>query len=600
VAVADVEAAAAEALPAADLQAAVKAAAAPRVAAEWAAVAVLAAEEAAVAGKHQQASGRRQPPDGVAMRISTRLRGCTIGQLTQAARLRFARQRRAMVLILVMIVIVILSLGAYSFTDLMLAHHEAAQLTGRQIQARGLVESGVEVVRLFLAQPDEQRLEAGGIFNNVETLRGITLIPDDNPADRGSFSVIAPNFNSDGYLEGVRHGLEDESTRLNLNTLLHAEKLAPGKGRTLLMALPGMTEDIADAILDWIDADDEARELGAEIDHYSGLSPAYAPKNGPLETVEELLLIRGVTPQLLFGSDINRNGQLDAHETEEKNTGIEGNSVDPTAFRGWSAYLTLYSQEWNVNPEGQPRIYLNEPDLNKLYEQLNAVFSPEWTTFIIAYRQTGAYQGTGQTQGGASGTLNMNLQAKTPISQVLDLVGAKVQYTFQGAEQSTILASPFGEELGAMNVYMPLLMDHVTVNPASSIPGRINVNQASKTVLLGIPGMSPEVASQIITRRDVETTGDKPGRRHETWLLQEGVVTLTEMKLMMPFVTAGGDVYRCQVVGYFQGGQAFSRAEVVIDATYTLPRLLFWRDISHLGRGYAIETLGVDYTETSQ
>ena len=31
---------------------------------------------------------------------------------------------------------------------------------------------------------------------------------------------------------------------------------------------------------------------------------------------------------------------------------------------------------------------------------------------------------------------------------------------------------------------------------------------------------------------------------------------------MMPFVTGGGDVYRAQVVGYFQGGQAAIRAEV--------------------------------------
>ena len=505
-----------------------------------------------------------------------------------------------MVLVLVLIVIVILSLGAYSFTDLMLAHHEAAQLTGQQLQARALVESGVDTVRLFLAQPKDQRLEAGGIFNNVESFRGVTLIEDDDPNFRGSFSVIAPNFDTDGYLQGMRHGLEDESTRLNLNTLLHAEELLPGSGRQLLMALPGMTEDVADAILDWIDADDEPRELGAEIDYYSGLSPPYVPKNGPLETVEELLLVRGVTPQLLFGADINRNGQLDNHELDEEVTTVDTTDVDPSSFRGWSAYLTLYSLEWNVTPEGQPRIYLNEPDLNKLYDQLIEVFPQDWATFIIAYRQAGPYQGNSEAAEGANGQLNMEFKAKMPISQVLDLVGAKVQYTFDGDDSATIIASPWGEDLGSLNTSLPQLMDDVTINPAATIPGRININQASRTVLLGIPGMAPEIVDQIISRRDVEMTGDNANRRHETWLLSEAIVTLDEMKQMMPFVTAGGDVYRCQVVGYFQGGQASSRAEVVFDATYTLPRLLFWRDISHLGRGYAIETLGVDYTESSQ
>jgi len=508
--------------------------------------------------------------------------------------IRVAR-RRAMILILVLIVIVLLSLGAYAFTDLMLAHHEATLLTGRQVQARALVDSGVEVVRLFLAQPDEQRLEAGGAFDNPNSFRGITLIPDDNPNDRGSFSVIAPMLDSDGNLNGTRYGLEDESTRLNLNTLLHAEKLIPGSGRTLLMALPSMTEDVADAILDWIDTDEEPRELGCEIEYYSGLDPGYAPKNGPLATVEELLLVRGVTPELLFGADVNRNGQLDSHESFDTDSAL-ASSDDPAAVRGWSAYLTLYGLEWNTNPDGNPRIYLNEPDLNKLKEQLEAVFSPEWVTFIIAYRQAGpSTSGTpAETAGGA---LNMDLKAKTPIGQVLDLVGAQVRYTFAGDMQSTVIASPFGSELGAMNVYMPLLMDHVTVSPAGTIPGRININQASRTVLLGIPGMQPEIVDQIIMRRDVAPTSDKPNRRHETWLLQEGVVTLDEMKTMLPFITAGGDVYRCQIVGYFQGGQAASRAEVVFDATYTLPRILFWRDISHLGRGYALETLGVDYSE---
>ena len=511
--------------------------------------------------------------------------------------------RRAFVLILVLVVVMFLSLGAYSFTDLMLTHHEAAVLTGRQVQTRALVDSGVEAVRVFLSLPPAQRLEAGGIFNNVERLRGITIIQGDTPAERGSFSVVAPNIDADGNLAGVRHGLEDESTRLNLNTLQHVEQLTPGAGRTLLMALPGMTEDVADAILDWIDGDDEPREFGAEIDYYSGLSPAYAPKNGPLETVEELLLVRGVTPQLLFGSDVNRNGQLDNHEmmVEDPATGTtaagDAAMLDPAAFRGWQSYLTLHSMEWNVNPDGQPRVYLNDNDLLNLNDQLSAVFPPEWVTFILAYRLAGPYTGTQQAEQGVTGELDLTKKPKTPIGQVLDLVGAKVRYTFPGDSQSTIMASPFGPELGAMASYMPLLMDNVSVNPAATVPGRININQASATVLSGIPGMTPDIVSQIVSRRDVEQTNENPARRHETWLLQEGVVTLEEMKQMMLFVTGGGNVYRAQVVGYYQGGQAASRAEVVFDASSSMPRILFWRDISHLGRGYALETLGVDYSE---
>ena len=45
---------------------------------------------------------------------------------------------------------------------------------------------------------------------------------------------------------------------------------------------------------------------GAESDYYGSLSPPYAPRNGPPVTIEELLLVRGVTPQLLFGLDAAR------------------------------------------------------------------------------------------------------------------------------------------------------------------------------------------------------------------------------------------------------------------------------------------------------
>lgn len=66
-----------------------------------------------------------------------------------------------------------------------------------------------------------------------------------------------------------------------------------------------------DAILDWLDADDEPRPEGAESDYYESLETPYACKNGPMESIEELLLIAGITPEIYF--DLNR----DPEETQE-------------------------------------------------------------------------------------------------------------------------------------------------------------------------------------------------------------------------------------------------------------------------------------------
>jgi hypothetical protein len=137
-------------------------------------------------------------------------------------------------------------------------------------------------------------------------------------------------------------------------------------------------------------------------------------------------------------------------------------------------------------------------------------------------------------------------------------------------------------------------MDHVTVNPAEVIPGRININQAPHTILMGIPGVDAELVDQILSNREEEPSPDDIGRNHETWLLTEGLVTLEEMKAMMPYVTAGGRVFRAQSVGYFEGPGPATRIEFVVDATSAQPGLIFYRDHSHLGRGYPVEMLGIE------
>jgi len=60
------------------------------------------------------------------------------------------------------------------------------------------------------------------------------------------------------------------------------------------------------AIIDWTDDDDNVtcllfvtrENMGVESDYYSMLDPAYRCKNKPLEAVEEMLLIKGITPEI--------------------------------------------------------------------------------------------------------------------------------------------------------------------------------------------------------------------------------------------------------------------------------------------------------------
>jgi general secretion pathway protein K len=63
---------------------------------------------------------------------------------------------------------------------------------------------------------------------------------------------------------------------------------------------------IVNSVKDWLDSgDDDATTglSGAESSYYEDLSPSYASRNGPILDLNELLLVKGITPKLFFGSE---------------------------------------------------------------------------------------------------------------------------------------------------------------------------------------------------------------------------------------------------------------------------------------------------------
>lgn len=503
----------------------------------------------------------------------------------------FARERRAksgFVLIMVLIVIALLSLAGYAFTEVMFTEYKATRLQGDLRQTRLLAESGVEATKGYLALAPAQRKEAGGHFNNPERFQAIGvsgLEPGEMP---GRFSIIAPPLAGEDPPK-LRFGLANESAKLNLHAVLEWEARQPGAGRAALMNLPGMTEDLADAILDWIDADDVPREFGAESDYYSRLEPPYLPAQRVPVALEELCWARGVTPRHLFGQDANRNGYLDETELLKSEGQPLDLKQDPGPF-GWSILLTLHSAEGHRRPDGQPKINLNDANLSKLYDQLMREFGQEWATFIIAYRQFGPYVGLATSATGQPLPPDLELPAKFSLGSQLDLIAVRVQVAHPEIP-AFVLPCPFENNRNSMTEYLPKLMDATTVR-AEPVVGRVDLNEAPREVLLAIPGMSAGLVEDILSKR-----GNEPGfvsdeHRHPTWLLQEGLVELEAMKSLLNFVTAGGDVFRAQTVGYLENGSIF-RAEFLLDATSGPPRLISWTDLRRLGRGYDISLLGV-------
>ncbi|MEK7773474.1 MAG: type II secretion system minor pseudopilin GspK [Deltaproteobacteria bacterium] len=94
--------------------------------------------------------------------------------------------------------------------------------------------------------------------------------------------------------------VEDEQGKFPLNSIVYQsggineEKYAAFRRLLSSLRLP---EELADSMADWIDINDEPRPGGAESRGFYGLlNPPYEAKNAPFDSVDEALLVRGVTP----------------------------------------------------------------------------------------------------------------------------------------------------------------------------------------------------------------------------------------------------------------------------------------------------------------
>ena len=109
---------------------------------------------------------------------------------------------------------------------------------------------------------------------------------------------------------------------------------------------------------------------------------------------------------------------------------------------------------------------------------------------------------------------------------------------------------------------------------------------------MGLPTMNEELVNAIVGAQRLDANG-QPSidtlKQHNTtaWLYAEQICDLPGIQALDPYITSHGDIYRAQVLGFFDGGGPVSRIEVLIDATQLPPRIVSHRDLNELGRCYS-------------
>ena len=574
-------------------------------------------------------------------------------------------KRRGSVLIVVLVLVMMLTLAVYGFTERMLIENQAAVAHGRAAQAMSCAASGIEFAASTVSLRAADPANSISLYHRPDLFAGVILYESASPSAVGRFSLVAP-LAGDPTASLVRFGLSDESGKLNINSIT-ATDLDEIEQATMLMGLPGMTEELTDAILDYLDDDQTPRPLGAESDYYQGLAMPYFAKNGPLESVNELLMVRGVTPELLFGEDANRNGLLDPAENDGANSPPLDNA-DGMLQMGWNQFLTVYSRESNSRADGTPKILINQKQLTDLYDAIvTETGDKEIAKFIAAYRMYGpkdgeeesgegeAGRGDGEREGDGEGEtgsdrseasdgrddeevgnsdeesrsesderergggedresgesaeagseesedamrdgLDLSRGGQHEIKSLYDLIDREVEIEADeeaGTEAKT-LTSPW-TSAGILTDY-PMLLDLFALSEKPSIVGRVNVNEARYEVLMGLPGMTEQIADNIVGARGSVSGGAvaaDPSRQTTAWLVAQNFVVLETMRKLDPFLTGRGDVFRVQSVGFFDGGGPRARVEAIIDGTAIPAKIVMYRDLTALHRGYTpIQLLG--------
>jgi type II secretory pathway component PulK len=316
-------------------------------------------------------------------------------------------------------------------------------------------------------------------------------------------------------------GLRDEAARINVNT-------AP---TDVLVQLPGMTSELAAAVVDWRDEDSEISPGGAESEYYLLLSDPYQCKDAPFESPEELLLVKGATPELLTGEDANRNGVLDRNENDAADS-EPGDNRDGHLDRGILDFVTVYSAELNRSADGQDRVDVNDVRAQGLSDLIRGAVAEDRFFQLMDRVRDGR-----------------------PFRNVLDF------YFRTGLKQEEFTA----------------IADRISTGGERNLMGLVNVGTAPREVLLCLPGLDESDVDALISRRQ------SPQTDLTTIAWVAGVLTQEKATAVGSYITASSWQFGADIVAVSADGRSFRRYRAVVDTRTSPARVLCWRDLTAHG-----------------
>jgi DNA uptake protein ComE-like DNA-binding protein len=265
--------------------------------------------------------------------------------------------------------------------------------------------------------------------------------------------------------------------------------------------------------------------------------------------------VKGFTPEILYGEDANLNGLLEPNENDGDASWPPDNRdgrLDP----GLWSLVTVWSRDKNVDAEGRRRTNLNTGTPQQL-------------------------QAAGLTPNEAQAVTGAKI-TRGPFASVAHLLGDPAR-----ALPPLLTKERFKE-----------VCDRLTVIDLEEVPGLVNLNTAPKQVLLALPGITEEIALELISQRtpqgaDLSNLGWVADLVEPAVLQQfANLATFRAYQFRVQSVGRVGtpheELERAGSSGVPERPRAFRRMVAVFDAADggSSGRLVYWKDLTRLGLPY--------------
>ena len=414
---------------------------------------------------------------------------------------RIILRRRGSVIVIVIwsVAIAAVIVGAAQ----VLAFRQAAM--GREsiakVEARWAARAGIEetlaVLEYHTEQPDPT--------NSRQMFKDLEMVADGQ--------VLSGDWQIRHVEDGVEiKGPQDEHAKLNINNV----------DRLTLLELEGMSMDVADAIVDWRDTDDNPGMMGAEYDFYVNRGLGYEPRNGPFRSLPEVELVAGAFPKYVRGEDQNLNGRLDPNENDGA-LSEPPDDADGFLDAGWSGALTARSSGSLIGASGQPKLNMKTATPEEMAERFGITAeqaaaingwargqTPKMEALLTQDLQTLATGGAARNGTGTSGASNRgrtNNQGQGSDQQ---------QQGQQPGRQSGRSSSGTGGQNASGGTRIQALdatqlrkiyQEGTLDDDGTPIIGKVNLNTAPPSILRALLPDDPISADAIISLRSASSSG---------------------------------------------------------------------------------------------